>query len=760
MRSVLTMGWLVVVHGLILVGASLRDVNAQDNNGVGRAVIDSPSLRQAIALRDAGKFDEALDELREGVRDVKQTKGEGHPDLLPLYDLAAEILFETDQIEKAEPLLDKVVGIREQLIAEGAVTERGPLAASLLLLGKVHSSRGEFEDVIDSIKRAVLLYGRTYGPMHSDTVRANGEFMQAVGLFDETLGAEHEAAIHARESLAESQEALGRYVAAVQSRRQLYEVKRAVYGDAGAITLREAQRLAEASCFMGENRAGIAILRRNVEAAMAGDEVTAAELSEVLRTLGRLQLAIDEFSAAEASFREAFEIDQRAFPEPQHPRILLDRALVVQVAARRGGAGPAEVEELDEIIQGLLMADAFDEELASASIEALVAASEVMLDMRLPTRAHVAAEKAAQLAQELVLDPDEVTLPMVESQIALVKVRLAQGDGDVVREMAEVALGNIEQFTGPASWATLDLMMLLAECAVVQGDTPGARNFLAYLFECSVPRPDYDSEQRLASIVADVALADAEDPQQLVVRYLALRGEQFGEDSEAVAQAEVCLANAYQSRREWEEAIRHYENAVALQKRILDPHHPEIAACLLPLSRAYRAMRRPEDARAVLEQALVIWEAAVGPRHQVTLETVKALALSHLSLSERAEAIPLMVRLRDAYLEDPRSDGEEVTRLLVRLAKLYAESGQRAAAGESLNKAIDWGWWQMESGTHSADKIGTAAVLMAEVAAVFQQLEEPAAARSAERRARTLAGLLDAPQAVNEAIDAVLKTAG
>lgn len=730
--------------------------SAQSTESQSRAAIESPSLRQAIALRTAGKAEEALEELREGVRDVKQARGDGHPDLLPLYDLAAEILFETDQMEKAEPLLDKVVRIRERLIAEGDTAERGPLAASLLLLGKVHSSRGELEDVIDSVSRAVLLYGATYGPMHSDTLRANAEFTQAVELFDETLGADHEAAIHAREALAVSQEALGKYAAALESRRLLHNVKSSVYGDSDARTLREAQRLAEAGCYVGENRAGIDLLRRNIDAAMTGN-ATAAEMSESLRTLGRLQLASDEFSAASASFREAMAIDERSSTDPRHPRLLLDRVLAAGVIVRREGTTSAIVEELDSVGADLLTIDAFDEQLAYEGIEALIAATKVMLDAQLFDSAHVAAERAAQLSRELVLDPDEVTLQMVESQIALAKVGLAKGGGEAIRQIAENALTNMEQFAGPASWATLDLMVLVAECAMAQGDFGAAQDLLTYIFECDLPRLDYASEQRLANVVAAVAVAEPGESRKITDRYLAVRQRQFGEESKAVADAEVCLANAYQSRREWEAAVLHYERALAMQRRVLDPNHPEIAACLLPLSRAYRALRRPEEARDVLEQALAIWEAAVGSSHPVTLETVKALALSHLSLAEQSRAIPLMERLRDAYLEDKASDGEEVTRLLVRLAKLYAETGQREAAGECLNQAIDWGWWQMEPSTNTADEIFKAAVLVAELADIFQQLKEPAAARSAERRARSLASLLDDPQAANEAIDAVLQ---
>lgn len=762
-RAAFRPAFLSVVAIVAMISAELPsdllEAAAADPEAAAETTIDSPSLRQAIVLREAGKFDDALEELRAGVRDVKQTQGEEHPDLLPLYDLAAEILFQTNQMEKAEPLLDKVVILRERLIERGNLAERGPLAASLLLIGKVHSSRGEMEDVIDSIKRAVLLYGRTYGPMHADTMRANDELAKAVGLFDETLGAEHEAAIHARESLADIQEALGRYSAAAVSRQELYDVKCSVFGDGGREALIEAQRFASASSLAGQADAGIGLLSQAVSRALDGEGASGRALGEALRSLALLQLASDRFSAAAATLKEASEIDERWLPDPQHPCGLLDRLLLIRIAVRRGESLASAADDVKGIVQDLSKVDAFDEDTAFAAIEASLVAAEIATDLRLLETAQRAAEQALELADGLVLDPNDVTLEMVKSQAALVRVRLARGDAAETRELAEETLGRMEQFTGPASWATLDMMITLAEGAVAQQDFAAAEKFLDYLIEWSVPRPDYAAEQRLASVVAVVSTAAADDgtqaelPGDLTDRFIRLREQQFGKESPEAAQAEICLANAFQSRLQWKDAIRHYEEAIDLQKRILAPHHPEIAAGLLPLSRAYRAINRQEDAQDVLIEALAIWEESVGPEHPVTLETVKSLALSRLSMGQTAEAIPLMERLRDAYISDPQSDGEEVSRLLVRLARLYEKNGDRASAGECLNQVVDWGWWQMDEGSHSQEEISAAAVVMADVAAVFQLLNESAAARSAERTARSLAALLEDSQPVEQLID-------
>lgn len=710
-------------------------------------------LRRASALRAEEKPEEALEELRQAARDLKESQGDDFPGLLPLYDLAAEILFETGQFEKAEPLLARVIDLRETLIESGRVEERGPLASSLLLIGKVHASQGEVGDVIDSIKRAVILYGTTLGLRHSETMRAQAELGRAVQLYVDTLGPEHEATLVARRALADVQESLGDYAAAVETWQKVYAISSAALGTESGETSMDAERLSEAMVCAGRASAAVEFLTERLEKLVAAPGDTSASRARVWRIIGELHLALERFTPATNAFREALRLDETLAGRERNASVLLDRILLARVDSSRGD--DPDWDEIDGMLRGLKTATGDRTTVA----EAWAAAGALLIDLGDSAQALPALDRASE-AIESVDEPSRFLDRLaLECRRHRVRALLDAGQLEKARGVAEDVAAAAEVEYGPAGWKTLQSLMELLECATLASDAELSRRLAKLIVDRRVPRTDMPTEELLTRLLVQASQtgepSDAGDQAGVLKQFEELRIAQFGSDSPAVAQSLVCLGNACQQQRDWAAAVAYYEQALSLQERVLDPQHPDIAATILPLSRAYRAVRRLDDAERVLERALGIWEQAVGPTHPATLATVKALALAQLAMDRPRQAIPLMERLQAALMADPRVDDEELARLLVRLAQLHVTTGERSAVIRILSQALELDWWNMTAAA-PVERITSAAKVLAEIAATFDRINDPTAARSAERRARKLASLVAEPQGILDAIDEII----
>jgi tetratricopeptide (TPR) repeat protein len=725
-----------------------------------------PSIQQAEVLHAAGKSDEALDELRQAVRDVKEVHGDTHPDLLPLYDLASEILYETGQFDKAEPLLEKVAALRESMVSQGQTDQQGPLAATLLLLGKAHASRGEVVDVIDSICRAVLLYGSAYGPTHADTMRANAELEQAVELFEESLGPNHAATWEAQEELATVQELLGNYAGAARSREQLVERVQQEYGLESAQGLNQIIELARVMVLAGRTEEGIELLASTCARLMASQEDGVLQVvAKGFREVGGMQLAADQFSPAAASYRQAMRLNEDQYGNEKHPEVLRDRLAILRVKVARNAMDTDDRTDLEEVLEELrsVQVSGADESTSQAFVEAYLAAVDLLVDLRQYADAVVAAQQAVEMVDTFA---GGIETPLTaRCRVGLVKAMIASGEREDARPLAEDALKSCEQFYGPASWTTLDIMLMVADCAIAEEDVGAALRLVNYGIGSGLPRPDFRTEERLVRLVtrlsALLSKVGTDDPAigiektDVVTRYLDLRESQFGVKSLFMAQTYVAFGNAYQLDGEWSRAAAAYEKAVDVEKDSLDQEHPEIAATLLPLSRVYRAMRRNEDAERVLAEALRIWEASVGPEHPVTIATVKSLALVYLSSGRPDRALPLMERMRGVMVADSDRDDEELASLLTRMAKLATNAGDKTSGVGYLNEALSLDWWD-DDGETDPLRMRKAALTMAEISVIFRSLGRVPDARSSERKARRIAERYADSQSLLEEIDDVL----
>ncbi len=136
------------------------------------------------------------------------------------------------------------------------------------------------------------------------------------------------------------------------------------------------------------------------------------------------------------------------------------------------------------------------------------------------------------------------------------------------------------------------------------------------------------------------------------------------------------------------EAIRLYEEALALEIDVFGPHHPYLYGSLNRLGTSYDADGRPSEARELFERALELAGAALGPSHPDRAAILTNLALVDQALGNPSEARrrhEQALAIRRAALGD---DHPEVADSLVNLAGALRELGEVDAARAALAAAL------------------------------------------------------------------------
>lgn len=700
--------------------------------GVEREVRVQQYLESAQRKREAGDFEQALGDLRAANALVKKSRGDGHPDQLPLLDLAAEILVENDKMQEAEGPLQKAVGLREVLAREGQSSQEVPLAASLLLLGKVHASLGKYESVVEMLKKAVRMLDTSLGPEHEKTFQARRELAHSVQIFEETLGPEHPATLKALEELSAVQAALGDWPGAAANARKIIEVKQTKLGAANPETLEAVITLTDLIAHGGAADDAIALQAEAIAAAEEAD-APATVLVPSLRHLATLHLANEDYSPAIDAFTQARDLATAHFgADGAEP--LIDRLHLVDVAQKRGDGDPWDAHFEDVVARLRELAGQGDLRAA----EGLRLAAGNLLAADSFDRASELFREALALDERL-LGPAHVDVAI--DQTGLGRCLVGNGDTKAAEALLRTALQTMQREHGPAHAATLEVLTRLAECAVRAGDAKAAEQSVTQILERRVPRQGAHAEEEFCRLVDAAAglcekAGDAGKGGALRTKLVAIRRSQFGEMHEHVADVLVSMANARQAARDFTAATAMYEEGIGIYESAVGAEHPDIAAALLPLSRALRAAGKNDEAERALRRALGIWEATVGPDHEVTLATVKPLAIVLLALDRAAEAIPLMERLLAGLDADPGAEGGEKVKLLTKLAEVRESVGEADAARRDLRRAIE-----IEMQLADTGRPGSATDL-ADIARLQQLLGDDEAAAENLARARAMAAKL------------------
>lgn len=611
----------------------------------------SDELLEAARLKArAGATAEALAELRAANTLVKQSKGGEAAELLPILDMAAELLVADGQFAAAESPLKRSMAIREALVAKGVAVPDDHVAAGLAMLGTVRAARGGFIDAKPLLTRAVALFGKALGtsnPSTTATLLRLGEVCLALGEMDHALGAFRDT----------MDRALDRGGAAD--------------GDFSIAAARLARTLALAGR-VGEGTDLLASALTDSRQA-AGDR---PELAPLLRELADLQLAAGDAGGAAATADDALEIDRSSLGD-DHPAAAIDRLLRLRADVAAGDA--SGLDDADAFVARLAADAAQDSPLAAAGLRCAAA---LAADVQDGQRALDCWRRALETDVRLLGEDHADT---AADRTGLARCLLEANAVAEARTLADRAVDALEQSRGPAHPETLAAVALAGVTATLLGDSSRAATLLDRLLAADAPRSGPRADHDLARLAEGVAAFKeraGDDAGAAAIRDapLATRLRQFGETGPEVVAMLVQLADARHDGGAPEAAVPLYERAVSLASQAHGPDHPEVAAILTPLARSLRATNAHGAAAGVLARALAIWQATVGPDHPTTLATVKALALVNLALDRQEAALPLMTRLLAAYDADPSTPPADVARLVRKLGQIHEARGDADVA--------------------------------------------------------------------------------
>jgi len=605
----------------------------------------------------AGATAEALTDLRAANALVKQAQGSEAPELLPILDMAADLLIADGQLEAAESPVKRALALRETLAARGAAMPDAELAGSLAALGTLRAARGGFVDAEPLLGQAVARFTKALGPTHASTTA--------------TLL-----------RLAEVQLGLGKPTDAEASCRAALERALERDGPGDPEVPAAAGRLARTLAFVGRPAAGIdafataiADLRRAV-----GDS---ADIPPLLRDLADLQLAAGDTAAAAATADDALDID-RGQRGDEHPAAAIDRLLRIRADVAAGASG--DLAAADAIAKRLAADAAGDEPLAAAALRCAALLAADVQD----------APRAAE-CWRLALDADRRILgedhaDAATDRVGLARGLLAAGDAAEAGALADRAADALTLARGPAHPETLEAAALAGGAAAARGDLASAARQLDRILAAQAPRSGPYADRDLARLAEGVALlrekaGDTTAAAATRDAPLAMRQRQFGESGPEAMAMLVQLAEARHDAGAPAAAVPLYEKALALVEKAHGPDHPEVAAILAPLGSSLRAADEHAAAAAAFSRALAIWEATVGPDHPATLATVKALALAWLAAGIEDDALPLMKRLLAGYDADPSTPPLDVARLVRKLGKIHRARGEDDIARAYLDRA-------------------------------------------------------------------------
>ena len=741
---------------LAIVGMDVATIAADPPPAAAAAKAVEKAVEKAAGLRAANKPDEALEVLRQATRAVKQSAGEEAAELLPIYELATEILIETEAGEKAAALLQKSLALHAKLLEEAGESDQQLTASharAILLEGRLHAHDGRLLPAVESSARAARMLDRAAGPAAADIPRAVAQLEANVKAVADLLGPAHESALEANLVAAEALESIGQCGAAAARRATRLAAVRESLGGADADSLADACRVALLRLAAGQ--AGDAVA--DLEAALEATPPETRGYAAAVRSLGRLHQAAEQFAAARQDFLRAAELDA-ASPGMTPVAPLHDKLLAATVAFR-SGRGPAPTAELDALVAALPAKLAGSDPAAPAVVEALLDAAEIALDVGRPQLAKDLGGRGLALAKGCPAVPAAERIALA---VAAARPLVGGSEQAKAKAALERAVQEAESQIGRSHPQTQAAVLALAECLAVT--TPAAaRPLVERLLAGGAASPRADGDERLVRLFESVGVTQESDGSGRTAaawgdELLRLRREQLGAEHPRVAATCLNLAAGRLGAGAVDAAIARCREAIALQERSLGRDHPEVAASLLVEGDAYRRGGQFDEAAAAVSRSLSIWEAKAGHWHDATLAAVRSLAGVRLAQGRAADALPLLERLLAADTKATQAQPARHARLLVRLAGVLATTDAAERSRSCLKEALSLPCFDPADDEGDPDNdpaVRELALTLAEAARVFAVLDDKAAATEAVRRARGLAIGMASPRDTLALIDGI-----
>jgi tetratricopeptide (TPR) repeat protein/predicted Ser/Thr protein kinase len=235
---------------------------------------------------------------------------------------------------------------------------------------------------------------------------------------------------------------------------------------------------------------------------------------------------------------------------------------------------------------------------------------------------------------------------------------------------ARLQLGTLLQRSGayPEAEAELERAYFDAAKGVAPDVAHDAMAWLAFVVGVSSAR---HVEGRRWARLADVALDDVPDGEQL-----------------RRASLLVILALIDGETGAHDEAKRLLEQALAIREAALGPEHPQVAYSLDSLAAAHYGAGAYDEAKALHERAIAIWEATLGPRHPRVAYSLNSLAAVRYGAGAYDEAKGLYERALAIWQETLDPDHPDAARGLSNLAAVHEVLGAYEEAKGLYERAL------------------------------------------------------------------------
>jgi len=235
---------------------------------------------------------------------------------------------------------------------------------------------------------------------------------------------------------------------------------------------------------------------------------------------------------------------------------------------------------------------------------------------------------------------------------------------------ARFQLGTLLQRSGayPEAEAELERAYFDAAKGVAPDVAVDAMTGLAFVVGVSSAR---HVEGRRWARLADVALEDAPDGEQL-----------------RRAQLLVTLALIDGETGAYSEAKQLLEQAVAIREAALGPEHPQVAYSLDSLAAAHYGAGAYDEAKALYERSIAIREAALGPRHPQVAYGLNSLAAVHYGAGDYDEAKRLYEQALAIWQETLSPEHPDAARGLNNLAAVHEALGAYDEAKRLYERAL------------------------------------------------------------------------
>jgi CHAT domain-containing protein/Tfp pilus assembly protein PilF len=294
---------------------------AQDDNMANRLLLEQalPCQKQAIELREAGKYAEAIPLAQKAVGICEQTLGEENRATASCVGLLASIYEDMGNYAAAEPLYKRSLAIFEKTLF------------------------AEDPTIGTSLRDLAWLYRvmRNYAA-------AEPLFKRSLAIFEKAYGTEHPSVVTSLDGLALLYVEMGNYAAAETLHKRSLAINEKVLGPNHPNTATSLNNLAVLYCAMGNYAAAEPLHKRSLainETALGREHLFVAKS---LNNLAALYYETGNYAAAEPLYKQSLAINEK-LQGPDHPdtaQSLNNLALFYRVMGNYAAAEPLYKQSL------------------------------------------------------------------------------------------------------------------------------------------------------------------------------------------------------------------------------------------------------------------------------------------------------------------------------------------------------------------------------------------------------------------------------